>query len=46
MKKVTFKLGLFPKVVIAIALGALLGLLGTIIPEDVVWLNEGFVALI
>ena len=46
MKKFTFKLGLFPKVVIAIALGALLGLLGTIIPEDVVWLNEGFVAFI
>ena len=44
MKKI--KLGLFPKVVIAIAVGALLGLVGKLIPEGSVWINEGFTAFI
>ena len=44
MKKI--KLGLFPKVVIAIAVGALLGLVGKLIPEGSVWMNEGFTAFI
>lgn len=44
MKKI--KLGLFPKVVIAITLGALLGLVGKLIPEQSEWLNNGFTAFI
>ena len=36
MKK-KIKLGLFPKVVIAITIGALLGLLGKVIPENQLW---------
>ena len=41
MKK-KIKLGLFPKVVIAITLGALLGLIGKIIPDDQLWAHECF----
>ena len=40
LKKI--KLGLFPKVVIAIAIGTLLGLIGKLIPEDSAWMNGCF----
>lgn len=40
------KLGLFPKVVIAITIGALLGLVGKVIPAESEWLNDGFTAFI
>ena len=40
MKKI--KLGLFPKVVIAIVAGALLGLVGKLIPESCEWGNATF----
>ena len=49
MEKKKIKLGLFPKVVIAIAVGALLGLVGKLIPEDSVWMNgcfEGFIRIL
>ena len=49
MEKKKIKLGLFPKVVIAIAVGALLGLIGKVIPEDSVWMNgcfEGFIRIL
>ena len=49
MEKKKIKLGLFPKVVIAIAVGALLGLVGKFIPEDSVWMNgcfEGFIRIL
>ena len=42
MEKKKIKLGLFPKVVIAITVGALLGLVGKLIPENCEWASEGF----
>ena len=45
MKK-KIKLGLFPKVVIAITLGALIGLLGKVIPDNQLWALEGFESFI